>query len=96
MAKENMFDSVFDKSVAEPAVEPEIVPEKAAQAEKTQSQAKPNGPFCLKDLPEQDRKPTTIIFSKRNLAFLKKLAIDENANMSELVNRWLERLQTEV
>lgn len=95
MAKENMYDSVFEMSAKEPeaAAEDPVVTEKPVQAEKPKPQVKPDGLFCLKDLPEQDRKPTTIIFSKKNLAFLKKMAIDENLNMSECVNRWLEGLQ---
>lgn len=96
MAKSNIFNSVFEKSVNEPSARQEIVYEKASRTEEVPVSVKTNNLFILKDLPEQDRKPiTTIIFSKRNLAFLKKMAIDENANMSELVNRWLERLQAE-
>lgn len=91
MAKENMFENVFEKSAAEF----EAVLEKPAQPVSPKEQPSSDGLFCLKDLPEQDRKPTTIIFSKRNLAFLKKMAIDENLNMSECVNRWLEGLQAE-
>lgn len=103
MAKDNMFDSVFEKSANEleaAAVSPgqsvnPVVPEKPIQPDKPREQTKSDGLFCLKDVPEADRKPTTIIFSKRNLAFLKKKAIDESLNMSECLNRWLERLQAE-
>lgn len=85
----------FEKSAYELEAAPETVSEKPAKPEKPKVQPKSGSLFILKDLPEQDCKPTTIIFSKRNLAFPKKMAIDENANMSELVNRWLEGVQAE-
>lgn len=91
MAKENMFENIFEKS----ANKTETAVEKPVESGAPKEQPKSGGLFHLKDLPEQDRKPTTIIFSKRNLAFLKKMAIDENLNMSEVVNRWLEGLQAE-
>lgn len=96
MAKENMFDSVFEMSAKEPeaAAEDPVVTEKPVQAEKPKPQVKSNGLFVLKDLPEQDRKPTTIIFSKRNYIRLKTLAVNANLTMSEYVNRWIEKTES--
>lgn len=53
--------------------------------------AQNSGLFCLKDLEEKNRKPTTIIFSKENFLHLKRLALEENCNMSEYLNRILEK-----
>lgn len=95
MAKANLFDNVFEKTAAEPAAEPEKEAEKWVEAEQPNEPVKAGGLFTLKNVPAGERKATTIIFSKRNYILLKTLAIKENLNMSEVVNRWLEGLHTE-
>ena len=90
MARENIFE-VFEK----PAVEADKESENQLQNEACNEVAKASGLFTLKDVPASDRKPTTIIFSKRNYIRLKTLAVNANLTMSEYVNRWLEGMEAE-
>lgn len=93
MSKGNMFENnIFDNLSAGLDVAPSA---NSIQKKNQREQIKADVFFSLKNLDARDRKPTTIIFSKRNYILLKKLALDANLNMSEFVNRWLERMEVE-